>query len=487
MQLNPIMDKFYNSILNYAGMELKDNVIVNVNEKIGDITIEGKNLTLPYFDNLKKPEGKVIFHLLNENYTSPENAVFTMYKRRLELEINLKLSSLIVTLISVAADPQLQSKVKSSKLIELIGSLGEVDNSLIESFLGLVKASTKQNDTGYILSVFLKKNGEIKDVPYAAIGKINFHLYNEIVKALEDKSLEYRVYGHKMRKKDLLSLKDIFNTIFPGLEQKDTYTEGTDNKIFRYLNILLKTSYLVTSRINEIVHLVEAETKQGDKDATFNHEWIEYLETLYSMSAEIRLIPNQIDLSLESNKLHVDESKAKNAPTPTQQQPMQFDPNRVQQASAPAPQPQQPNYQQQQPYQPPQPQQPPQPLSAEDIIRGNMVGSHMPMPQMPVYVAPQQQAPMPLWMQQEMMRSNPQQFQQMQQMPQYPQQPMMPMQSMMPQMPMQPMQYPQPQMSPQGFPQQFQQPMMPMQPMQQPSGLQVNPHFFSRPPQAPWQ
>lgn len=493
MQLNPIMDKFYNSILNYAGMELKDNVIVNTNEKLGDITIEGKHLTLPYFENLKNPDGKVIVHLLNENYTSPENSVFTLYKRRLELEVNLKLSSLIVTLISVASDPQLQSKIKSSKLIELIGSLGEIDNSLIESFLGLVKASSKQNDTGYILSVFLKKNGEIKDVPYAAIGKINFHLYTEIVKALEDKSLEYRVYGHKMRKKDLLALRDIFNVIFPSIEGKTVYSEGTDNKIFRYLNILLKTTYIVTARINEIAQMLEMELKQGDKDATFCHDWVDCLEPLYGMSSEIRLIPNQIDLSLESNKLHVDESKAKNVSPaiPQQQQPMQFDPQRAQQVQQPAPQQHQPNYPQQQPYQPVQPQQPPQPLTAEDIIRGNMVGSPMPMQPMPAYM-PQQPA-MPQWMQLELMKNNPQQFQQMQQMPPgYPQQPMMPMQQpMMPQMPYQPgmpyqpnMQQPYPPQYPQGqYPQQG----MMTQPVQQPSGLQVNPHFLTRAPQAPWQ
>ena len=52
-QLNPVMDKFYLSMLSYAGLSFDDNIIKNTNDQLGDITIDGKHLTLPYFDNLK--------------------------------------------------------------------------------------------------------------------------------------------------------------------------------------------------------------------------------------------------------------------------------------------------------------------------------------------------------------------------------------------------------------------------------------------------
>ena len=489
MTLNSTIEQFYIDSLDYSGIELKDNIFTNKSEKLGDITIDGKSITLPYFENLKNPDGKVIFHLLNENYTNPETTVFNLYKKKLILELNLKLSSLIISLVNISSDIQLQKKVRSSKLINLIASLGEIDHSLIEAFVGLVKASKKVNEEAFILDIFLKKNGEVKDVPYAAIGKVNFHLFNEINKSIEDKERDYRVYGYKLRKKDLLSLQTIFNVIFPAISEKDAYTEGTDNKIFRYLNILLKTSYPVASRMNELAELLD-EIKEPSlciEEIKSNLNWANYLETLYDMSSEIRIIPSQTDISIEKNKLKLDESKANVSETSQQQyQPPVFIPQMSQQPPI-----------QQQPLVP----QPPQPLTPEDIIRGSMGSGQMYTPSglsidqlrsQPLInlQQPSQGTFTPPWVQQEMsamqqpmMGQMPMQQPMMQQpmMGQMPmQQPMM-QQPMMGQMPMQ-----QPMMGQMPMQQQMfmQQPMMGQMPMQQPmqpqSSLQVNPTFMGR-------
>jgi hypothetical protein len=66
------MEKFYLSMLSYAGLSYDDAIIKNTNHDLGPITIDGKHLTLPYFDNLKNPGDRLIFHPLNENYTNPE-------------------------------------------------------------------------------------------------------------------------------------------------------------------------------------------------------------------------------------------------------------------------------------------------------------------------------------------------------------------------------------------------------------------------------
>ncbi len=481
--LNPVINRFYLSILDYAGLKADDGIISNIDEKIGDITIDDKPLALPYFGILKNPNGKLIFHPLNENYTNPETSVFNFYKRRLTLEINTRLTGLIVNLITLASDVQMQQKVKSSKLVDIVSNLGEVDLSILENFMAAVKNSRKVNDTAFLLDIFLKKNGSVKDTPYPAIGKINFVMYNEISKSLEDKDREYKVFGYKLRKKDLLVLNNVFNVIFPDISEKDVYIEGTDNKIFRYLNILIKTTYLITNRINEIIKLLNAvkEPALNMEEFTFNHEWTKELEDLYSMSSEIRVIPNQDDVRVESTKLRINESKA--AQDQTQNTP-QFIPQ-MQQTM-------QPQVAQQVMQQPVQQQ----PLSPEDIIKGNMGynGGMMPQPMMmqPMMMPQQMMQPAiatPQWVQQELVKSGVNPQQQMMQ-PMMPQQ-MMP-QQMMPQqmMPQQMMQQPMMQQP------MMQQPMMqqPMysnqQPMmQQPNafnnqGLQINPQMLNR--QQPW-
>lgn len=467
--LNPVINKFYHSILDYAGLKAEDGVITNINEKIGEITIDDKPLALPYFNILKNPNGKLIFHPLNENYTNPETSIFNFYKRRLTLEINTRLAALIVNLLTLASDVQMQQKVKSSKLVDIVSNMGEVDLSILESFMTALKSSRKNNNEAFILDIFLKKNGSIGDTPYPAIGKINFLMYNEISKSLEDKDRDYKVFGYKLRKKDLLVFNNIFNIIFTDISQKDVYVEGTDNKIFRYLNILIKTSYLITNRINEIIKLLNAvkEPALNMDEFVFNHEWTKTLEDLYAMPAEIRIIPNQDDVRVESTKLRVNESKAAveqapNAPQYIPQTQQVVQPQVVQQVM-------------------PQPTQQ-APLSPEDIIKGTMGYSGGMMPQH-MMMQPMMQQPMmmqppmatPQWIQQELVRTgvNPQQ-QMIQPMMQQPmmQQPMMQQPQFQQPMMQQPL---------------FQQPMMQQQPMMGTNqGLQINPQMLGRNRQ-PWE
>ena len=463
MRLNKTMEEFYLSILDYAGMELDpEENIINKSETIGPLTLDGKDITLPYFDSLKNPNGRTFFHLLNENYTTPETSMFLLYKRRLTLEINVRLSSLVVSLIKIASDPKIQQRIGKTELVKVISDIGEADHSIVEAFLKMSKVSMKTNDEGFLVDFFLKKNGLVDDVPFAAIGKVNFKMYKEVNESLSETGGGYEVFGTKFRKKDLCTVSNVFTALFPDIDTNN-YTDGTDNKIFRYLNMLLKISYMIHVRINEIGEMIAElndETLHAD-EIILKENWVDKLETLYGMAGIIRAIPNQTDLSSEAKRLKLDESKAAAAQqqAPVQQPSVQQAPVHQQQAPQFVPQPPpQPTQMQQQPYQQQQPQQ----LSAEDIIRNRMnmgqqfqqqpmMGMQQQYPQQ--FQQPMQQAPLPSWMQQDLMRGQ-------QQNPQLQQQLMQ--QQMLQQ---QQMQYPQmgfnqPQMGGQYYGQQFQQPVV---------------------------
>ena len=436
MQLNPIMDAFYQGILTYAGLGLEDNVVVNINKEIGGFSIDGKAISLPYFDELKNPEGKMFFHLLNENYTNPESTMFLLYKRRLTLELNLKVMKLIASLLTVMIEPTIQRKIQTPELIELIGNFGETDGTLLQSIPGLTSASKKQNAEAFLFDIFLKKNATIGETPYSATGRINFLLPKEVSKAIDDPEKEYKVYGYKLRKKDLIVLNNMFRTLFPDFENPELYIEGSDNKIFRYLNVLLKVSYQITARVNQIATLLSTLN-----DATIpvdemmsDHSWTEKMQELYSMATEIRLIPNQTDVRQEaksSTRLNLDESAAAKAspaspmPSPVPVAPVtppSFNPTAMQ---PPVSQPVAA------PVAVPQNAAP----SAEDILYGRarspqqqqMMQMPMMQPQMYQMQVPMQpqQPPMPAWAMREQMVNNgvpqPQMYQQpMVAMPQVP-------------------------------------------------------------------
>lgn len=416
MHLNPTIEKFYTSILDYAGLGVEEGVIFLKNEKLPPFQIEDRPVALPYLELLKNPGDKVFFHLLNESYSSPETAVFDLYKDMLVFELNLKLSSLLVSLITLGSDPQMQSMIKSSELIKLVSNIGEVDHSVVDAVLNIVKTGIRKHSESFIFDLFLKKNGSIKGTPYGAIGKINFRLYEEAKRSLESREKEYKLYGTKFRKKDLLALTSVLEAIFPNIEDTEYYAEGTDNKIFRYLNAMLKTAYLVSDRMNHIAGLLE-ELKLPALCADeiySNHNWVDYLEKLYGMSAEIRLIPHQEDMSVEANRLKLDESKANKAQPYIEQQPQPYSNPQAGFNPAEVAQPQQqPQVQQ------PQVQQPRQ-LTPEEIVRGNL-GANQPtynpmmmnLLQQPMLSQPQPQ--LPAWLMAEQLREQMQQLNNQQQ------------------------------------------------------------------------
>ena len=479
MRLNTTIENFYISILEYANLKLDDNeIIVHRYSDIIDFTPNGRAVTLPYLDKLKDPKGKSFFHLLNENYTDPETSMFELYREHLSLAINSKLGSLISSVIAIASDSKLQARISDPNLEELIANVGEADLNTLDNFLKMVRLSIEENgSTSQLVDIYIKKNGKYKEKNYSAIGKINFKLYKDLKECVETST--WKLYNRDFRKKDILFVYNTFKNIFPNIEDQDTYTEATVNNVFRYLNVLLKTSYLITSVMNDVLESMSSVKHESVviEEAYSNHDWTNLLSDLYTMSAEIRTIPNQTDISEEAmytpTRLNVDESAAATQQPAPQPQPVpQQQYQQPSQGFNPAVQQQ---VQQQQQYQQPQVQQePPKPLSVDDIIRsGGQPGQVMPhfQPQMqPMYQQPMMQPQIPQapsWAIQQHQANQAQLYQQ-----QYPQQQQYPPQGMVP--PGMPQQYP-PGMMPPGMPQQYPPGMVPQQ-YQHPHGIPQGHH-----------
>lgn len=384
MELHPKLDSFYTSILAYAGLKMDQGVIVNTDEKLKGFSIDDRALTLPYHSNLKNPNGKHIFHPLNENYANAETPTFNLYRDKLAYEINLRLSSAILAIIQTASEVRIQQRAKSSKLIELISGIQETDASSAESFVKIIKASQAKMKESFIVDFYLKKNASIDGTPYSAIGKVNFHLYKELTRTLEEKD-DYRVYGSKVRKKDVLSLISILEAIFPDIDQPERYTIGTDHKPFRMFNALLLVTHQVASIVNDLTSLM-GELEEPSlclESAASDLAWVSQIEDIYNLTGEIRAIPNQTSVEAQSHQLKLKEPTVIEPP-PTQHtipqvttQPPVYSPPQPTQPAMVPPWVQQPT----QPQWPQQPQQPSAPQSAEDIIRNGLARERQGYPQ----------------------------------------------------------------------------------------------------------
>ena len=386
LNMHPTLEHFYKEVLSYAGLKLDKDVIVNVNEALGDVKVDEKALALPYNETLKRPEGKLIFHPLNENYANADTAQFNLFRKKLMFELNLRLSTLIISLLKVGSDVTIQQRFKSSDAISMLTRLGTTEMDMIENFVGLVKYLQKERGEQFLVEVFMKKHGEFEERSVEAIGKVNFKLYADLKKSLEDG--EYRIGTHKLRKKDVLAYIGAFKAIFPDIETPEEYMTGTDNKVFRMFQTLLMTTYGIAQQMNKCTVLLE-EAKDPSlalEDITSDLRWTSTIHDILKLTDEIRMIPNQTDIRVESHRLKVDESAVRNAPQQTTASAPVYSPPQQQPLA------QQPQQQVMQPVQQPQTQN--QAASPEDIIRGQlyvnpMGGMQQPMMQPQMMMAPQ--------------------------------------------------------------------------------------------------
>lgn len=304
MKLNENMEKFYQSFVKYIGATLeKDGSITNV---MGQPMKNKKDKIyhLPYFELLKNPEGKAFIHVLHENYKNPMSDTFTIVKNNLVLDINAKLTAMFHILLSVCSDPNLQNDVVSSTLLDILATVGsDVDSQTVENLKKLQEAGEGKRDLAYFLNLYVKPNGKLGEKNYEAIGKVNFTMYKELKESLEEKTARgYEVYGTVFRKKDIVAYTKLFEAVFPGLDDEANYSEGSNNQIFRCLDVLIRTAYIITNRMNEILNAISFEIgNESVLKMVADHEWVEVLPKLYEMAVEIRSIPNQDDIQIEAD------------------------------------------------------------------------------------------------------------------------------------------------------------------------------------------
>lgn len=386
MQLNPVIESFYKGLLEYAGLSVDEGGAIHLVAAGKPLKNKaGKFYHLPYIELMKNaPEGKAFIHPLNENYFKPESEFAMILKNNLVLFLNMRLVKLMDLLMDIGSDPVKQKLLKKKANVELVTNLGQLDDSQLNLVSQLLKRAVEQEPLEPFFSVFIKKNAKFKGEAFSATGTINFRLFKEAEEALQGGS-PYSMFGSNVRKKDAIAISNIMRAIFPGLEDEDNYTETTDNKLFRWLNILLRTCYLVSNRINEIVLNLSKDLFDSETNAPLisNHDWVADMETLCNMENEIKVIKNQDNIQDEANqsaepsqavigRMPKNEGMAVNAQVPQNNAvpagTTTFNPSSV---------PQEQTQQQQQQPQNPQPytqnpMQMPQPPTLEDIVYGRV-------------------------------------------------------------------------------------------------------------------
>lgn len=463
--------KLYEDILEYCSMKSDEHNEIStvLDEDVKPAMIEGRRLVMPTAAHLKNyhPDKVVIFHPLQEYIDRGESEVVKKLRHHLNVKINFTTFTIATSLLKLVASPSEHRKL-SPEQRDLLLSMPTVDMKTEANFVEFVVKRYAEMASRLFANIYLKKAGTYQGKKHARVGIVTFPYYE----LFEDSEL-------KIRQADREAFQAVIEFIFPESKtEKEAYNAFSDSHDAPWLEALLKTSYKLTSRLNELLEMYKDFIPDAE-DFMFNLNWVDPIDNLDDYRPEIRRIPSQRgNEGTVERKGEPERSTIPARPTPPPQ-PERAAPQHI--PVAPLQQPVPPQYPQypQQPYQQPgypqYPQQPMQPPTVQLTENGKLDFRSVEAVNPAVAAAGMISAPLTQW----------QMAQQMQQTGMMPPQGYNPAMGQMPGMRAlaptpnmgypQPMGYPPPQM---GFGQPPMTPgMYPQQPMQPPYQQGYDPRF----------
>lgn len=341
----------YQDILSYCSMKVngEDEVDVVLDDDTKPALIEGRRIVMPTTHHLKNyhPDKVVVFHPLQEYIDRGESEVVKKLRHHLNVRINYTTFTIATALLKLVNSPKLHRDLDPEQR-ELIRAISTIDDKTEANFVDFVLKYYAERSNRFFTSIYLKKAGTYQGKKHARVGVVSFPIYD----LLKDRDV-------KMRPVDREAFKALLAFMFPDSEENiEAYNSYSDSNDAPWLDTLLRTSYNLTQRLNELLALYGTYIDDADS-FVFNVNWLNGMDNIDQYRVDIRRIPsqkgNEGTVEKEGEKERSTISAARPTPPPASKQESS--------AYLTAPPPIQPPQYPQMPYQPvPQmgyPQQPP--------------------------------------------------------------------------------------------------------------------------------
>ena len=289
------MLQLYESMLHVAGLVVNKDGAVSIKPLPGEkikqpMTIKGKRLVIPTREQMTTPDWKkrIVFHPLSENVLKNESEALVRYRFAVNQNINIIIPSLMTYLLDIAASPD-QHKKMTPKQTEYLVELSDVDEKTCENFRKLLSKIPVDDSNKSFVSIYMKRNGEVKGDRYPRVGVVTFPIY----KALTD-TTDNVIEGVKLRVKDVKALKALLEYILPGIDNPAEYfNSGSDSKIAPYTVSLMLAVAKVAACINNVVSTFFSTDSEEYANYTLRTDWIDLISDLTPIVNDIRMVPNQ--------------------------------------------------------------------------------------------------------------------------------------------------------------------------------------------------
>lgn len=281
---------FYNRILPLAGLttDVEGFIRENLGKAQRPWTIEGQRVVLPTDSQLRSQDNDktMKFHPLEESVFRGESEVMTRFRTAINITMNMRLGIIIDELVELAASPKEHGRLKPSHL-PLMTILKEADEKTFEDWVSLRKAMPPGSVPRCLTHIYIKKNPHIGSKAYKRGAIVSFPLYEQL-----SKEGAKGAFDVKLRKKDVAAFKQLFEALFPDMQEVDSYSRGSSNLTAAMLDALLKAVQAVGGQINAVIEQFE-DVLPELSSLRYSDDWIDDANNLDIFEKELHLIPAQ--------------------------------------------------------------------------------------------------------------------------------------------------------------------------------------------------
>nr|DAT18082.1 MAG TPA: hypothetical protein [Caudoviricetes sp.] len=258
--------QLYRSILESVGLTVDDKGSVYMEEVAGllpaMITVGPKTqraLQLPTDEFLRDPDwdNYVAFHPLSENLARKDSRVFKWLQAMAVLSVDTELAWVMETLITTCADKDNHDKL-NFKQTAFLNLFPNADEKSVETWRKLID---KTGDEYCFCKLVTLRNRDLNGQPFTRVTMVKFPFYQECLNLVNGNAKEFNIFGVKMRKKDLLGYKALFEYVIKHVNDVDKhYSAGTRSTVAPSF-VSLMTAYLhVKKDIQKVARLLKLET-----------------------------------------------------------------------------------------------------------------------------------------------------------------------------------------------------------------------------------
>jgi hypothetical protein len=287
---------WYRSILNNASLHADDTGAVSVVLEDGEVPylVDKKRLVLPTRENMARDKDSIVlFNPLSENILEGESPVMARYRHSINTVVNWRLNNILDDLFQIAGSPgesNNQSRPLSPDQLSILRHVREVDAKMYANWQALTKAMPLGDTQKCIVHIYVKKQALIHGKSYRRAAIISFPLFEALVEASKGK--DRKVFGVQLRKSDIECLINTLKIVLPNLDEPGAYNRGSTSDSQPTIHALLLGLLGLAANVNAIVELFSSVRPEMKKNL-YDTEWVEVLNDLSQLDADLLMVPHQ--------------------------------------------------------------------------------------------------------------------------------------------------------------------------------------------------